>query len=70
MDIALGLLKLAALIFAILLVPIAILLATPIVMLWPRPDGITWRQAVSSRYRVVVKRAWTVAHVFSAAIPN
>lgn len=69
MDLALGFLKLAALLLALLLVPMAILLATPFVLIWPPPEGSLWRPTILSRYRKVVKVACFASSVLEAVVP-
>jgi len=69
MDIAFGLLKLATLLLAVLLVPIAILLATPFVLIWPAPEGSLWRPTILSRYRKVVKVACFASSILEAVVP-
>lgn len=67
LDLLLGLLKLALLLFALLLVPLCLIISTPFVMLWPgQTDGMTWRQRVRARYRRVAQASWLVAQVLDA----
>ena len=65
-DITLGLLKLGLLLFALLLVPIVLLLATPFILLWPHRGEERLRCAIGRRYCAVAKYTWYVSEVFGA----
>lgn len=57
-EFALHILKYFAILFA--LFPIAWIVSTPVILIWPSPKGSTWRETVRSRYRRVSEFVWGV----------
>jgi hypothetical protein len=69
MDLAIAILKFIMLAFALLLTPVVVIAATPFVLLWPRRSGVSWGDAVKSRYWRVAKTAWKIADMIGWAVP-
>lgn len=68
MDFALLMLKSVGLLFAISLVPKAIVVSTPFALLSSRRDAPSWREVVAERYREVIEVTWFVAEAIGYAI--
>jgi hypothetical protein len=69
-ELAVEILKFIFLVFLLLLVPFAVIIATPFVLLWPRKckEDESYGRAVFRRYGRVIKTAFFISSVGGGSV--
>ena len=61
-EIIMGMLKFLLIVFSLLLLPMSLILASPVILLWPKSSReLSWSQVVKTRYGRLIKKAWELA---------